>query len=139
MRRETSWCAGSALLWWMAGLSLAPTRAAADDARWGAEYFPNVPLVTQDGKVVRFHDDLLAGKIVAIELVYTRCRFVCPLETARLAQVQRLLGGHLGKDVFFYSIGVDPRQGRALTPARDADVRWVVRYPWVPFWISSIL
>jgi protein SCO1 len=89
--------------------ALAPAAARAD-ARWGADYFPNVPLTTQDGKTVRLWDDVLMGKVVAIDLVYTHCKYVCPLETARLAQVQRLLGDRVGKDVFFYSISIDPKR-----------------------------
>lgn len=77
-------------------------------SHWGPGYFPNVPLVTQDGRVVRFYDDLLKDKVVAIDLIYTTCRYQCPLETARLAQVQRLLGDRVGKDIFFYSITIDP-------------------------------
>src|SRR6185369_9542661 len=76
--------------------------------RWGADYFPNVPLLTQDGRTVRFHDDLLKGKSVVVNLIYTQCSNSCPLETAKLAQVQRLLAGRVGKDVFFYSISIDP-------------------------------
>jgi protein SCO1/2 len=76
---------------------------------WGADYFPNVPLTTQDGTVVRFYEDLLKGKAVAINLIYTRCSASCPLETAKLVQVQRRLGDRMGKDVFFYSISIDPK------------------------------
>ena len=68
----------------------------------------NVPLVTQDGEQVRFYDDLIKGKIVAVNFIYTSCMFTCPLETARLAQVQRILGERVGKDIFFYSISIDP-------------------------------
>ena len=82
--------------------------AAADNAKWGAGYFPNVTLITQDGKQVRFYDDLIKGKIVAIELMYTTCKYACPLETARLVQIQRTLGDRVGKDIFFYSITIDP-------------------------------
>ena len=81
---------------------------AAADARRGAEYFTNVTLTTQDGVAVRFYDDLLKGKIVAINLIYTTCKYTCPLETARLAQVQRVLGDRMGRDIFFYSITIDP-------------------------------
>jgi len=77
------------------------------------QYFPDVQLTTQDGARVRFYD-LIKGKTVAIELIYTSCRFACPLETARLAQVQRLLGDRMGRDVFFYSISIDPEHD---TPA----------------------
>ena len=71
-------------------------------------YFPNVPLTTQDGKVVRFYDDLLKGKSVVINLIYTTCSYSCPVETAKLVEVQRLLGDRVGKDIFFYSISIDP-------------------------------
>ena len=81
---------------------------------WGADYFPNVPLITQDGVTVHFYDDLLKGKKVAINLIYTSCKDECPLETARLVQVQQVLGSRVGKDVFFYSISIDPARD---TPA----------------------
>jgi protein SCO1/2 len=85
---------------------LRPAHLAAD-SRPGANHFPNVTLTTQDGEEVRFYD-LIKGKIVAINLIYTTCKFACPLETARLAQVQKLLGDRMGRDVFFYSITIDP-------------------------------
>src|SRR5712671_2439343 len=84
-------------------------RGAVAGGAWGADYFPNVPLITQDGKVVRFYDDLLKGKSVAINLIYTHCSASCPLETAKMTQVQRILGDRVGKDIFFYSISIDPK------------------------------
>jgi protein SCO1/2 len=71
-------------------------------------HFPNVELITQDGKTVHFYDDLIKGKIVAIDMIYTTCHYACPLETARLAQVYKKLGDRVGKDIFFYSITIDP-------------------------------
>jgi protein SCO1/2 len=85
--------------------SPSPARAA---TRWGASYFPNVTLLTQDGTPLRFYDDLLKDKQVAINVIYTSCKDECPLETARLVQLQRLLGERMGKDIFFYSISIDP-------------------------------
>lgn len=84
--------------------------ALAENSRWGANYFPNVVLTTQDGTKVHFYDDLLKGKIVVIDLIYTHCVDSCPLETARLVQVQRMLGDRVGKDIFFYSITLDPKR-----------------------------
>src|SRR2546430_17339195 len=75
---------------------------------WGAEYFPNGTLTTQHGTVVRFYDDLIKGKAVVINLVYTRCTASCPLETPKLAQGQRLLGDRVGMGVFLYSIRMSP-------------------------------
>ena len=95
-------------------LALLISRPSSADSRWGANYFPNVELTTQDGKTVHFYDDLIKGKIVAIDLIYTSCQYSCPLETARLAQVQKMLGDRVGKDIFFYSITIDPKND---TPA----------------------
>ena len=95
---------------WISILVAASLLALADNARWGSNYFPNVVLTTQDGAKVRFYDDLLKGKIVVIDLIYTHCVDSCPLETARLAQVQRMLGDRVGKDIFFYSITLDPKR-----------------------------
>ena len=76
---------------------------------WGANYFPNVPLVTDEGKTVHFFDDLIEDKVVVINFIYTSCPDTCPLETAQLVRVQKLMGDRLGKDVFFYSISIDPK------------------------------
>ena len=102
IRATSAWLVGVTAL-----LSIGPAGAASP---WGADYFPNVPLITQDGTTVRFYDDLLEGKKVAINLIYTSCKDECPLETARLVQVQQLLGDRVGKDVFFYSISIDPQR-----------------------------
>ena len=108
----------------------APEAAAAAPVknRWGANYFPNVELVTQDGKRVRFYDDLLKGKAVAINFVFTECSEVCTLETANLVQVQRLLGERAGRDVHFYSISLDPDNDTPATLkayARKFGARWL--------------
>lgn len=73
-------------------------------------HFPNVELITQEGKKVHFYDDLIKGKIVAIDLIYTTCEYACPLETARMVQVQKKLGNRVGSDIFFYSISIDPER-----------------------------
>lgn len=75
---------------------------------WGASHFPNVVLTTHDGQRVRFFDDLIKGKVVLINFIYTSCPDTCPVETARLLEVQRILGDRVGNDVFFYSITIDP-------------------------------
>lgn len=81
---------------------------ARNDSPWGADYFPNVPLVTQDGKTVRFYDDLLKDKKVLINFVFALCDQGCPLDTANMARLQKLLGERVGRDVFMYSITLDP-------------------------------
>ncbi len=75
---------------------------------WGADYFPDVPLITHEGKTVRFFSDVIKGKVVALNFIYTNCPDACALETARLREVQRILGDRVGRDVFMYSITIDP-------------------------------
>jgi protein SCO1/2 len=72
------------------------------------DYFTNVELMNQDEKVVHFYDDLIKDKIVVISFIFTHCGDSCPAETASLKQVQKLLGDRMGKDIFFYSISIDP-------------------------------
>lgn len=69
--------------------------------------FPNVPLLTHEGKIVRFYDDLIKGKTVFINFMYARCGDICPGMTANLKQVQNELGDRIGKDIFMYSITLE--------------------------------
>ena len=75
---------------------------------WGAGYFPDTRLVTQEGKSMRFFTDLLKGKVVAISFFSTRGSAETGFETARLREVQKILGDRVGRDVFIYSISIDP-------------------------------
>ncbi|WP_394751873.1 SCO family protein [Crenothrix sp.] len=85
-----------------------PSWAAPEGSPWNGDYFTNTKLVDQDGKTVHFYDDLIKGKIVVINFIFTHCGDSCPLETASLLRVQRLLAERMGKDIFFYSISIDP-------------------------------
>lgn len=96
------------------GIDQAGAQPATPANRWGAGYFPNVELVTQDGAKVRLYDDLLKGKSVAINVIFTDCKDVCPLETAMLVRLHELLGERMGRDIWFYSISIDPERD---TPA----------------------
>ncbi len=85
-----------------------PAWAAPKGSPWGASYFPNIELIDQNGQSVHFYDDLIKDKVVAINFIFTHCGDSCPAETASLRQVQKLLGERMGKDIFFYSISIDP-------------------------------
>ena len=80
----------------------------AQASRWGKDYFPNAAVITQDGKTLKFYDDLIKDKIFVISFLFTSCKDICPLATARLAELQEMLGDSMGRDIFFYSISIDP-------------------------------
>jgi protein SCO1 len=90
----------------------ADTRAARERIR--RLYFPNVTLRTQDNKPVRFYEDLIKDKIVTINFFYANCEGICPLVTANLVKVQKLLGKRVGQDIFMNSITLKPDED---TPA----------------------
>ena len=70
-------------------------------------HFPNVVVYTHDGRKALFYDDLLRGKMVMINCMSIKNENSFPV-TRNLARVQRLLGNRLGRDLFMYSITVDP-------------------------------
>jgi protein SCO1 len=86
--------------------------ASSASARWGKDYLPNLPVLDQDGNQFNFYDDLIAGKNVVINFIFTTCNDICPLTTARMALVQEKLGNAVGRDVFMYSISIDPEIDR---------------------------
>ena len=95
--------------------------SANQEARWGRSYFPNLPVVDQDGRTFRFYDDLVKGKKVIINFVFTSCSAICPLTMARMAQLHDKLEDIAGKDVHFYSITVDPEHDGPTELKRYAD------------------
>jgi protein SCO1 len=80
-------------------------KAAVPDAR---SYFTDLELLTQDGKTVRFYSDMLDGRIVVINTIYTNCKDACPLITQKLNEVRAQIGELFGKEVYFVSISSDP-------------------------------
>ncbi len=88
---------------------VAAVSSEAQGRRWGEGYFPNLPVVTQHGEQLRFFDDVIKGKLVVISFIYTSCTDICPLTTARLAQVAEQFADRLGRDMFFISLTVDPK------------------------------
>lgn len=83
--------------------------------RFGEDYFTNSAVITQDGDTVEFYDDLIRDKIVLISFIFTTCKDLCPINTARLALVAEKLKERMGDDIFFVSISVDPEND---TPER---------------------
>jgi protein SCO1/2 len=73
-------------------------------------HLPNVELITQDRKKVRFYDDLVKDRRVVIQFMFARCKDVCPIITHHLVEVQRMLKDRVGRDIFFYSITLSPEE-----------------------------
>jgi protein SCO1/2 len=99
-------------------LALLAAGAAAPAARRAGaapapQYFPNVSVTTHDGRTARFYEDLIKGRVVLLNFFYIHCLDgQCPLQTANLKRVQALLGDRAGREVFMYSITLQPEVDR---------------------------
>ena len=86
----------------------------------------DVMVQTEDGRTLHFYADLVKGRVVAVNFIFTSCTTVCPLMGARFAQLQRLLHGNA---VSLISVSIDPTTD---TPERLA--AWAKRMGGRPGW-----
>jgi protein SCO1/2 len=94
-----------------------------------ASYFPNSVLIDQNNQSVHFFDDLLKGKTVLINFMFTTCTGICPTMTANLQKVQGLLGERVGKDINMISVTVDP-----VTDSPEALKNYATKFSVKPGW-----
>ncbi|HKI06286.1 MAG TPA: SCO family protein [Thermoanaerobaculia bacterium] len=90
---------------------------------------PDVPVLDQDGKAVRFYTDLVKDRVVAVNFVFTTCTTICPPMGANFAKLQKLLGDRAGRDVHLISVSVDPTTD---TPERMK--AWAQKFGAGPGW-----
>ena len=74
----------------------------------GQQYFGDIKLVNQEGQEVRLYSDLMQGRTVVINVMFTTCTGACPVMSATIEKIQTHLGDRVGKDVRLVSISVDP-------------------------------
>ena len=84
---------------------------------------PDIEVVNQDGQHVRFNSQVVEGRIAIVTGFFTTCSSMCPITQEKLAQVAKLLGPRLGKDVVIVSVSVDAEND---TPARMKD--WAEKF-----------
>lgn len=86
---------------------------------------PDVEVVTHEGKTVRFYSDLVKGRNVAVNFIFTNCSTVCPASGAMFASLQKQNAG----DLHFISVSIDPAYD---TPKRLAS--WSKKFRTAPGW-----
>lgn len=84
-----------------------PSRPANDPYAISSLRIPDVMVQDQSGKSLKFYSDLVKGKVVAINFVFTTCTAICPSLTATFRKVQQQLVEHKF-DAQLISISVDP-------------------------------
>jgi len=90
----------------------APKGEAAVEANPLRPQIPDVVLLDQHGEKRHFYSDLVKGKLVLVNAIYTTCAGTCPMQTSIFASVQRHLKERMGKDVVLLSLSLDPLTDR---------------------------
>lgn len=90
---------------------------------------PDVTLFDQDGQPVHFYSDLVQGKVVMINFIFTSCTTICPPMGATFGKLQQLLGERSGRDVHLISVSVDP-----VTDSPGRMKEWGQRFGAGPGW-----
>ena len=110
-----------------------PYGAAAESERdaGAREYFTDLEVVDQDGNRLRFYSDVLKGRTVVINVIFTNCISACPMVTQLLSVTREELVPSVRDDVWFVSISVDPERDtpqalKAFAKRQDVDEsRWL--------------
>jgi protein SCO1 len=76
---------------------------------------PDVVVLDQNNHKLNFYRDLVQGRTVAINFIFTTCTTVCPPLTANFASVQRKMLKRGEKRLHLISVSVDPETD---TPAK---------------------
>jgi protein SCO1 len=93
-----------------------------------ASVAPEFALTDQDGRPAKLSD--WRGRAVLLDFVFTRCPGPCPIQTARLVELQKTLPRALAERTHFASITLDPdfdspARMRAYAERHGADLaRW---------------
>ena len=90
---------------------------------------PDVTVRNQQDKPLHFYSDLVKGKVVAINFIFTSCSTICPPLGANFARLQDLLGDRCGTSVRLISVSVNPTVD---TPQRLH--AWAARFSDRPGW-----
>ncbi len=94
---------------------------------------PDIDIVTSDG----FHGPLrerLLGRVTAVQLMFTQCRSICPIEAATFARTQEALAGAAADGIQLLSLSIDPANDtpeamRAWLAGLEAGAGWTAAAP----------
>lgn len=105
-----------------------PAMATEDTSSFSSSQIPDVPVYDQNGKQLNFYSDLIKGKTVAINFIFTTCTTICPPLTATFRRVQQNLTT-TAPEAKLISISVEPSTD---TPQRLND--FAARFKAGPGW-----
>ncbi len=78
---------------------------------------PDIEVLDQDGRKLHFYTDLVRGKTLALNFIFTTCTTICPPLGATFARVQKDLGERTGRNVQPTRPRVLKNMRRSFTPS----------------------
>lgn len=84
-----------------------PEKEISDTSSFSSSRIPDILVFDQHGKRLNFYSDLIKGKTVAINFIFTTCTTICPPLTATFRRVQQDLATS-APEARLISISVDP-------------------------------
>lgn len=97
---------------------------------------PDVELVDDAGRKVRFVTDLVKDRAVVISFFYTNCRGTCPGTNLVLADLRQILARDFGRSVRLISISIEPEKDDVPAIAEyAAQFRTEATDPDTPEWV----
>lgn len=76
---------------------------------------PDLKVLDQNGRHLRFSSDVLKDRTAVINTFFTNCAAICPITQETFAKLAKSLRNRLGQDLLLISISVDPEHD---TPER---------------------
>jgi protein SCO1/2 len=73
---------------------------------------PNITVTDQNGKTVRFYDDVIKDRCYCVVFFYTNCTGSCPGTTTKMKAVRERLRNDFGSDMRFVSVSLEPKVDR---------------------------
>jgi len=92
---------------------------------------PDISVVSSDGYRGALHG-LLLGRVTAVQLMFTQCKSICPIEAATFVRTQEALASYPAHGIQLLSLSIDP-----LTDTPDVLTAWLEGLDARPGWLAA--
>lgn len=102
--------------------------AAEEKAR---KFFTDLEVIDQNGNKLRFYSDVLKGRVVLVNFIFTNCEYACPMLAQRLKQARAMMVPAIKDEVWFVSVSVDPERDTPEAMKKFAKRQGVDESRWI--------
>jgi protein SCO1 len=99
-----------------------------------SDRIPDVELLTHAGQPVYFYTDLVKGKKVVVNFLYTVCKGICPGMTKNMREVREQLAAAGRDDYVFLSLSIEPDVDTPERLRRYMQIHGIENEPGKPQW-----